>query len=374
MTTSNKKKIKVFMQHAEQSAVGYYRIIRPAMALNKMKEIQASTFPFSSFNKPPDVSIDDVEDIVAKHDLLLFSRVDNPNGVVFIKAIKDQRYYKNNIPILIDVDDLAKFTTSDNPAYIYYKPGADCNPTMWGEEQLKYADGWITTSKYIGKMLKDINPNYHVIPNCVDFDLIKRWEKPKPHTDIRIGWAGAMAHQEDLEIVKNVVPKILEENPNVTFYFFGLLPGWAHNNPRIKHIKWMNFGNYFNELSKLGLDIAIAPLQDTHFNRAKSNLRWLEYSMLKIPTVASKVYPYVQSIQNGKDGFIVSSDKEWYSILTKLVKQSKFRVRIGNAAFNRVKRDYNIDKWKYKYLEIFQKYIKKGVTNGNRSNLNADSS
>ena len=37
----------------------------------------------------------------------------------------------------------------------------------------------------------------------------------------------------------------------------------------------------------------LAPLEDTPFNRAKSDLKFLEYSALGLPTVASRVTPYL---------------------------------------------------------------------------------
>jgi hypothetical protein len=49
---------------------------------------------------------------------------------------------------------------------------------------------------------------------------------------------------------------------------------------------------YPARLAALNLDIAVAPLAQTPFNQAKSNLRLLEYGVLGIPVVCTDIDPY----------------------------------------------------------------------------------
>ena len=46
----------------------------------------------------------------------------------------------------------------------------------------------------------------------------------------------------------------------------------------------------------------IAPLHDNRFNQSKSDLKVLEYAMIGLPVVASKVAPYSASVRHGRDG------------------------------------------------------------------------
>ena len=50
--------------------------------------------------------------------------------------------------------------------------------------------------------------------------------------------------------------------------------------------------DYPAALASLGLDAAVAPLADNAFNRAKSDLKILEYGILCIPVIASSVGEY----------------------------------------------------------------------------------
>jgi glycosyltransferase involved in cell wall biosynthesis len=69
--------------------------------------------------------------------------------------------------------------------------------------------------------------------------------------------------------------------------------------------------------ASFGFDIGIAPLVDCNFNRSKSNLRWLEYSALKIPTVATDISHFRQTVRNGEDGFLIKNNDldEWVTRL-----------------------------------------------------------
>ena len=54
-------------------------------------------------------------------------------------------------------------------------------------------------------------------------------------------------------------------------------------------------GEYPARLASMELDVAVAPLEDHPFNRAKSNLRLLEFGALGVPVVASDIHPYRNS-------------------------------------------------------------------------------
>ena len=54
-----------------------------------------------------------------------------------------------------------------------------------------------------------------------------------------------------------------------------------------------------------------------HFNRAKSNLRVLEYWTAGYPVIASPVLPY-KFINDGKDGILAMEKYEWFNALENL--------------------------------------------------------
>ena len=62
---------------------------------------------------------------------------------------------------------------------------------------------------------------------------------------------------------------------------------------------WRRLPNYI-----ASCDINIAPLENTLFNRAKSENKWIESSLVKVPTVASNVGAIKKMIQDLDTGFL----------------------------------------------------------------------
>jgi len=110
--------------------------------------------------------------------------------------------------------------------------------------------------------------------------------------------------------------------------------------------------------AELGIDIAIAPLKDIHFNRCKSNIKYLEASMLSIPTVASDVSTY-NCIQHGKTGYLASTSGQFKKYLEWLIKDEKKRIEMGKEAKKYVLDNWTIDKFLPQYQELLDKLMDK---------------
>jgi hypothetical protein len=98
-------------------------------------------------------------------------------------------------------------------------------------------------------------------------------------------------------------------------------------------------------LSKTKWDIGIAPLVDSEFTRSKSHIKWMEYSMYKIPTIASQVYPYfmnsfgIDTIKHEETGLLVKPS-EWFDALEDLILHKDKRKKLGENAFNYIKNNW----------------------------------
>ena len=83
--------------------------------------------------------------------------------------------------------------------------------------------------------------------------------------------------------------------------------------------------------------------------------------MYKIPTVASRVYPYykdigeLKTIEDGKTGYLAKGTKEWYAKLEELVLSKDKRQEIGENAYNYIKENWQYSQNKDKIQEIYDK-------------------
>lgn len=128
-----------------------------------------------------------------------------------------------------------------------------------------------------------IVPNY--LPRAVWGQLRSRRRRgAKP----RVGWAGALQHGGDLQILRKVIEATAEE---VDWVFFGMSLQEFREHCRELHAP-VAFEAYPRTLARLDLDLAVAPLEHNRFNEAKSNLRLLEYGALGWPVVCTDIEPY----------------------------------------------------------------------------------
>jgi glycosyltransferase involved in cell wall biosynthesis len=264
-----------------------------------------------------------------------------------------QEDYKKKI--LIEVDDEVIDVPADSPwVKSGIKPGGILENLF--REQFKQADGIVVSTDYLKKVYERYNDNVHVIPNAIDFNL---WNNPVTHgtKKVRIGWAGGANHERDLEIMKEVIPVVLEKNKKAEFLFFNGVPEYLkHFGNRVRCVKkWFNITEYPKGLASLGIDIGLAPLVPNTFNMCKSNLKWLEMSALKTPIVASNVEPYKKSIVQGKSGYLCDSPRDWVDAIDNLINKESLRKRVGLEAYKQAKKEYNLDEVTKKYIKVLEK-------------------
>jgi glycosyltransferase involved in cell wall biosynthesis/GT2 family glycosyltransferase len=129
----------------------------------------------------------------------------------------------------------------------------------------------------------------HVIRNALDEQV---WSgltnRPRDGKRPRIGWAGAHQHLGDLALIEKAVAATHRE---VDWVFFGMCPPSLRRHA-VEFHDIVPVADYPSALASLGLDAAVAPLVDNAFNRAKSDLKILEYGILGIGVIASPVGAY----------------------------------------------------------------------------------
>ena len=63
------------------------------------------------------------------------------------------------------------------------------------------------------------------------------------------------------------------------------------------------------------IDVNLIPLEVNTFTQAKSNLKYFEAGLLKVPSVAAPTRPFLSCITHGVNGFIARNPDEWYDAL-----------------------------------------------------------
>lgn len=372
----DKETLRVWMGPTQPPGCAYYRLIGFAAKMRKMDGVEIG---FENFNWTSNDSCSDWQgkilmnedgqpvSALALNHLEKCLRVANPwifqvtyheDVLSFFECAKDVYQDKKLITECDDwIFDIPPYNVASNP----YKPGSPKEQIAY--DQLKLSDAIIVSTNYLKETLQEIFPEkrINVIPNSIDFDI---WDstksdgkmEPKEDGVVRIGYTGCANHAGDMEIVKPVLLQLLEEFPRLELIIaqdIGCFTDTKH--PRLKLLnRWEDIIKYPSMVKGWDLDIGIAPLRDNRFNRAKSNLRWIEYSALGVPTVASNVRPFSESIKNGVDGFLCTTKYEWYETLKRVIQDKTECGIVGTNAYNTVKERFNMEKTAQTYAALLR--------------------
>ena len=108
------------------------------------------------------------------------------------------------------------------------------------------------------------------------------------------------------------------------------------------------------------IDIAIAPLQFNNFNDSKSEIKVAECGRYGIPLVATDCGCYDETIVNGETGYLIGPNNdpnEWASALTKLIKDPKRRIEMGQNLKNITDTYFDINKNVGGRLELYREIM-----------------
>lgn len=323
----------------QHGAVGWYRIMNPLKKLGADIAIGINLSP----------KVENAMEFKRRGDIW-FSKISDNEGIDHIYG--SHRDFTQS-KLVIDLDDDPGSVNEGHPDFKALEEKKDMRIRM-----VKLADHLVVATEPIKEAVKHLNPYITVIPNAIDPEIWKHKNKRRNDGKIRIGWMSSGSHFADLPIINPVMMEILAKYPNVEFHFAGMT--WdEHKQDRFFHhvgrSGYMDFPEWY---ASLGIDISVAPLKDTQFNRCKSNIKWMEAAMLEIPTVASDVEPY-KCIRHGKDGFLATNKDQWIKYLSKLIESEELRRQIGKEAKKTVLENWTTDKVLPLYEKLFVKLLEK---------------
>lgn len=356
----------------QAGGVSYYRLLQPKRVLETMGyEIDYMGQSFHDYVKE-DWGKKTIE-LFKKYDVVVTKHLDNKNGSAAIFNAANA----TKTPLIFDLDDNLLDIEETHPVYNKgYAPGGERRMVV--AVNLSLADHIVVSTKPLKdfytnffKDVFDLKKDITVIPNTVN---PKDWgKKAERNTNIiNIGYHGSITHDEDLKMFIPAFDKLVSKyKDKIKLTLMGnATEDWA---------KWM-IANYEHLISNLNIvagtpswhgfpeklaeqsfDIGIAPLLDTEFNRGKSHIKWMEYSLLETPCVASRVFPYfkkingVETIIDGHTGFLASNTDEWVEKLSALIEDKRLRKRIGRKAYQHVTKNWITENFMDKWDEVLQK-------------------
>lgn len=156
---------------------------------------------------------------------------------------------------------------------------------------------------------------------------------------VRIGVILDASQGNDLKTIEKPIVTLLEKHKDkIEIILFGWSKKIADQyellkDLRITYEKPVSFPDYHNRLNSLAFDIGLLPFVDNSFNVSGKTLnRFLDFSANMVPVVATKMLPYEKVIKDGENGFIAGNEEEWITKIERLISDVQLRKDIGNYA------------------------------------------
>ena len=284
-----------------------------------------------------------------------------------------------NKKVLFDVDDLVidkKYT--DTIKYVSEmkeeeKAVYDEGVVLMGKT-LRLCDAAITTTERLAEELKNYVPEVYINRNVASDRMaqVSEWavydrdvlpykkpeeiqgktnksiyekacklKKEREKGGIRLGYfSGSITHNEDFLMILPVIKKVMQKYKNLELWIVGELDIPEELKAYQNRVICNKFVNW-EELPRLiaSVDINLAPLEKSVFNEAKSENKWVEAALVKVPTIASKVGAFERMIQNEVTGILCDTKQEWETALISFIENKGYRRKIAKNAYEFAKRN-----------------------------------
>lgn len=390
-------KIKVLVLPSDRFGVGYFRSLAPH---TKLEELFGDKFDVT-INYEPTYNID----YYLNYDIIHFHRNIGNDFNKCQELLKELKKHKKIT--IMDIDDYWNLGQYHSGHLNHER----FNIPKLTIENIKLADYITTTTSIFAEEISKINSNVKVLANAIDTNEKQFIPNPTKSNRLRFGVICGSTHEHDIALMngiatslpKEIMDKVqfvlcgfdlrgtirdinLKDNtiterpvrPTETSWFkyervltndyknvsqsyreflLRFIPNAVYPNVANEPYKrqWTKdisqYATHYNDI-----DVLLAPLKETPFNKFKSQLKVIEAGFFKKALIAQDFGPYTLDLvpaiekggninENGNALLVDSSKnhKQWAKYVEKLVKNPELVTKLGNNLYETVKDTYLLD-------------------------------
>jgi len=322
--------VKIAWIHVDRLGCGSYRCWIPALSLEESK-ISSNNLLLQE-----DIQVlEDLEDL-SKHDVVVFQRATSSlmlDMMIHLKSL--------GVKIVYELDDYLFDVPRHNPAAWFWNRKPIQKLLL---KQLELVDAISVSTEPLAFQIQEMGIDISKIFVCFNHLHEAVWgtktlnqRSSFKNSKLVIGWQGSSTHDVDFKEALPAIAKVLSERPDVVLRLFGDVPRSVRDSIPQDRFEWTGgvpFHLYPEMLKFINFDIGIAPCSLSKFNSCKSNIKWLEYSAIKVPCIASPINAYETSIESGKTGFVAHDTNDWYEYINQLLDNEELSLTVAQAAYD----------------------------------------
>ncbi|WP_411343918.1 glycosyltransferase [Paenibacillus sp. WLX1005] len=299
-----------------------------------------------------------------------------PHTPVVEELIKKAKYF--NKTVFFDIDDLViDYKYVKEIDYLNTMSKEDLDQYMDGvnrtQQTLKLCDYAITTTTRLANEMSNYIEEVFVNRNVASEKMVELSLKALKDKDAALQsnsssrvvmgyFSGSITHNEDFNLIIDVVKDMFKKHNNAYLKVVGILDIPQELSEYKDRIIFEKFTDWTN-LPQLiaNVDINLAPLVDTIFNEAKSENKWTEAGLVKVPTIASNLGAFRDVITQEVDGILCNTAEDWSFYLDKLITDKAYRETIGKNSYNTVMNGWTTMGSGYKLFEFIESRLSENI-------------
>jgi len=269
------------------------------------------------------------------------------------------KLFASGKPMIFELDDWLPAMPTSHHQYQEFDPS-----NLWRvwQDQLHLFTAVTVSTEEIAAHLRPLHSNIYVMPNALLASRYKNLKAPakKEGDAVTIGFAGTSTHVGDMRMINQALLNIQQKfGPHqVNFVFWGCVPQGFEGAANVRVVsQGVSYTEYLNHLNRLGLDIAIAPLEETLFNQGKSDLKWLEYTAVGAASVLSDVLPYQEAKELGLALVVGNDCKSWERALTLLIEDASVRNELVEKSRLYLQRYATLESQCYRWIGVLKENL-----------------
>lgn len=214
---------------------------------------------------------------------------------------------------------------------------------------LKSCDAVLTSCDYLAGQVRKLGKPAWVHRNAFSLEMLAvsveayRSRQLFPEKLV-IGYAsGTPTHNRDFALITPVLLALMKKYPQIELQVIGpvqLNRDWEPVKNRIRQLRLVPWRSLPGLLAQF--DINLAPLVTSNpFSQSKSEIKYMEAALLRVPTIASPTDSFFFAIESGKNGYLAVDEAAWDTCLEQLVLDSELRRAMGECAYQNVIKSYH---------------------------------
>jgi hypothetical protein len=259
-------------------------------------------------------------------------------------------------PIIYDFDDAIFHNYNLSPKwYVRKLLGSKLHDTI-GVAKMAFCG-----NDYLAKYAQSLCPRTKIVPTVINTEIFHPLQNEQlKKYPLRIGWIGTPTTCNQYLYPKLTVLKELALKEGCEIYVMGASKDTRKLHPSIKVFEWSEEGEAPFIQS---LDIGIMPLTNSPWARGKCGFKLIQYMACGLPVVASPVGVNCDIVENGENGFLAETDKDWYESIKILLNDKDLRLRMGSAGKKKIHNEFSLKTWGPKVSQMMHSVVKDSVNN-----------